>query len=134
MIIDIFVFPLFFCRYVEYYINMSGYSLCRHKCRQTLCRPQHYHAHKHNAICNRNLWISNIFKSFVFQGSLVQSFFFFYLNLMRLGHEKRNPVLRADGPSKWGQLVRTKKKYFFLSGGKNDSPTNIKISPKNNIL
>ena len=21
---------------------MLGYSLCRHKCRQTLCRPQHY--------------------------------------------------------------------------------------------
>ena len=37
-----FVFSLFFCRYVEYYIDMSGYSLCRHKCRQTLCRPQHY--------------------------------------------------------------------------------------------
>ena len=37
-----FYFPLFFCRYVECYIDMSGYSLCRHKCRQTLCRPQHY--------------------------------------------------------------------------------------------
>ena len=36
-----FIFPLFFCRYVEYHIDMLGYSLCRHKCRQTLCRPQH---------------------------------------------------------------------------------------------
>ena len=25
-----FILPLFFCRYVEYYIDMSGYSLCRH--------------------------------------------------------------------------------------------------------
>ena len=44
MIIEILFFPLFFCRYVEYYIDMSGYSLCRHNCRQTLCRPQHYYS------------------------------------------------------------------------------------------
>ena len=42
MIIDILFLSLFFCQYVEYHIDMSGYSLCQHKCRQTLCRPQHY--------------------------------------------------------------------------------------------
>ena len=33
MIIDIFIFPLLFCRYIEYYIGMLGYALCQHKCR-----------------------------------------------------------------------------------------------------
>ena len=44
MIIDILFFH---CSFVDMlnYIDMTRYSLCRHKCRQTLCRRQHYFLH-----------------------------------------------------------------------------------------